>query len=293
MTKYGLGTFETDTLKQISFLSSEEYQQLTAAMATLDEFMYDSHLFMIAEWNFAEFVNLVTSYKKAYIEKDTSVLLRRPMSLEINRVLLNFLSSARSYLDFMERLLKNRFGNDSNMVCKFKDYCAVEHDQSFSYRFLYSLRNYAQHKGFPINSITFGQNRTRDRKNIEHYFEVGILRDEILSDFDWRRLTSEVKKLPEKIDIVFHTIEFIESIRKIHLQVIGDLFHTLTDDATIVLKYAERVPGREDILKIFEMDDESATRKNIKQMSVPVRLAQKIIKGNIEEVFTITSSVSG
>lgn len=304
MKRFVLGTFQTDAtpsnapsrhhrMHLISDLSSEEYEELKGAIATLSRFMHDSHLFLIAEWNLAEFVELITSYKAAYVEKRLRDFVQKPINININRAFLNLLSSIRSYLDFMQRLLKNRFGDDSQIIHKFKHYCRAEYDGNFSYRFLYNLRHYAQHKGFPVNSISLGQNRTNDPNRIEHYLEVRILRDQILNDFDWRTLKREIEKLPTEIDVLTHTVAFIESLRRIHLQIINDLFLTLTDDATIVLKYAERVPGGEDLLKIFEIDGDIQNLKNVKELPVPVKLAQKIINGNIEEIFTITPAVAG
>jgi hypothetical protein len=231
---------------------------------------------------------MIAFYRDAYARKDPEAFRGRQFYFAINKAFLNFLSSARSYLDFMERLVKSRPEDGPDMAAKFKGYCAAEFDGYFSYRFLYKLRNYAQHKGMPINVISFGQNRSNTTQRGEDYFEVGIMRDRLLGDFDWRKLNDEIKGLPEFIDIVGHTAEFFESLRRIQLQVVGDLFqfHSLADAAAIVIKYAARAPAAQDRLMVYQATVVTATRTNYKEISVPVRLARRIINGNFEDLFT-------
>jgi len=200
MVKYMIGTIQTEDdesepsrkqhhLELVSELAPFEHEYLLEALKTVNEFLQDSQLFMIATWNFRELTELIDSYLHNYIKKDFKAFVQKPIYINVNRAFLNFLSSIRSYLDFMERLLKKRYGEESAIFENFKTNCSTEYDSNFSYRFLYNLRHYAQHKGFPLGEIKWGQQPSSDNPSmVMFYLEVSIMRDEILNNFDWKNL---------------------------------------------------------------------------------------------------------
>lgn len=296
MTNFMVGTIQTTEdaeepsrkhhhLEFVSKLTPEEYNKLSEALRTLNGFMQDSQLFMMATWNFNEFMELIAKYLQAYIKKDINNFVQKPIKINLNRAFLNLLSSIRSYLDFMERLLKKRYGEESVLFSNFKKSCSREYDGYFSYRFLYNLRHYAQHKGFPISNISWGQRPDpNDPRKAIFYLEVFLLRDEILNDFDWRGLENEVKDLPEKIDIIQHTLVFMEALSRIHVQVINDLFHTLIDSAQQIILFSERLTGKEGEPVVFEFEGDVMNIRQLSHTSIPIKLAQHIVDGQLVDV---------
>jgi hypothetical protein len=73
---------------------------------------------------------------------------------EMNRRLMNLLSSARLYLDQILQELSSFYGNDSKQTETFKKATSTEYDTSLAYRALEALRNHAQHFGFPVHAVT-------------------------------------------------------------------------------------------------------------------------------------------
>ena len=67
----------------------------------------------------------------------------------IGRRLMNFMSSARSYLDYMPKFLEKIFGEDCAEAKAFSDATNKAYDGRFGYRVLEALRNYSQHRGYP------------------------------------------------------------------------------------------------------------------------------------------------
>jgi len=270
----------------VSELSPEEYNKVTEALTTLNKFLEDSQLFMIVTWNFNEFMELIAYYLHSLLIKDVDTFIQKPINININRVFLNLLSSIRSYLDFMERLLKKRFGEGSVIFNNFKQTCAKEYDNNISYRFLYNLRHYAQHKGFPINSISMGQERSPDHsRGRNYYLHISIPRDEILKDFDWRGLEDEIKSLPEKIDVIQNSAAFMESLNRIHIQVINDLFRTLADSAQQVLLISKRLVGKDGEPMIFVFEGDVKNLRDLHHISLPVKLARHIVDGQLSDIF--------
>jgi hypothetical protein len=297
MSKIFLGTIQTTFLKpnepekrhSINLaveLSEDEFKKVSGAIAVINNFMQDSQIFMIATWNFAEFIELIDSYILAYINKDANYFEQKPIDININRTFLNLLSSLRSYLDFMERLLKKRYGNNSNIFKNFKKNSSLEYDNNFSYRFLFNLRHYAQHKGFPIGSISLGQKPNKNNpQKTEYFLNIRFVRDQLLQEFDWRNLEDDIKKLPEKIEVMPYIISFIESVKKIHVQTIIEMCVTLSDSAALILNNVKKLGNNEGTIAVFEADDINEM-KNLKHTLVPVNLCQKIVEGKLSEIFS-------
>lgn len=278
----------------VSELTPTEHEKLTDALTTVNGFLEDSQLFTITTLNFREFTELIGRYLEAYIKKDFNTFVQEPIHLNVNRVFLNLLSSIRSYLDFMERLLKKRYGGESAIFDNFKKSCSAEFDGNFSYRFLYNLRHYAQHKGFPIGAIRWGQRlNSDDPPKVMFYLRIEIVRDEILNDFDWRALENEVKGLPERIEILPHISAFMESLSRIHMKAINDIFHTLTDSAQQITLIGERLVGQNGEPAIFEYEGDVKNIQHISHKSLPIKLAQRIVDGQLVEALQNFENTAG
>ena len=266
-----------------------EYKDLVTALNTINQFLRDSQLFSIVGWNYFEFNRIILLYFTCYINNDFSLVDEKPIDININRYFLNLLSSFRSYLDHMDKKLSNRFGKNSQLRSNFKQYCSEEYDGNFSYRFLYGIRNYAQHRGFPINHINLGQRpSSSDPNRAEYYLNIHISRNEILMDHDWKKLTNEIEKLPEFIDVDSHTFSFMKSLKNIHIKIINDLFQTLTESAQIVLAHAKKLSSYKGDPALFELELEGNDIGNIRSMPhkfLPIDVAQKIVDGDISKIF--------
>lgn len=69
--------------------------------------------------------------------------------LLLDRRYANLLSVCRTYLNYAERLAKKL-----GLETEFKAVASGEYDSSVGYRVMEALRNYVQHRGFPLGSIT-------------------------------------------------------------------------------------------------------------------------------------------
>lgn len=103
------------------------------------------------------------------------------ISSNVNRMLINYLSSMKMFVDHTEIKFKKSYGAKSDIFKKWKALTSTEYDKHFAYRFLYKLRNYTQHIGFPIDSVSV-HHVDREKRVIIPYF----VRDKLLeSSFDW------------------------------------------------------------------------------------------------------------
>ena len=109
-------------------------------------------LFIITELNYAELDNALKEYAKGIDALARDFLTVQNVLVDLSRRLLNYLSAVRMFTDQSESTIKREFGSSSERFQRYKEYESELYDSSFAYRFLYKLRNYAQHLGLPLDS---------------------------------------------------------------------------------------------------------------------------------------------
>src|SRR5205823_3022484 len=116
------------TIESLVELTAEEYASYRLTASALADVRAQHSLFALARLNHS-----------AFTPKAGAIV------LGLNRHLLNFLASIRAFLDHSETALIRRYGKGSAEFDAFRLAKAREYDEHFAYRFLYALRNYAQH----------------------------------------------------------------------------------------------------------------------------------------------------
>lgn len=81
----------------------------------------------------------------------------------ISRRLMNFMSSARAYLDYLPQHFAIIFDGDQSKLDMLKSEKAKQYDGKFGYRFMEALRNFSQHRGYPVHGVMLGGGWLRDR----------------------------------------------------------------------------------------------------------------------------------
>ena len=121
--------------------------------------------------------------------------------LELNRLLMNYLSSAYSIVEHLEKSYTRRFRNDAEKSQKYRDFVSrLEHD-SFAYAFFMDFRDYAQHQETPIG--TYNRNETTNSVNISIRQSAGDLSTQ---PRDWER--SHLTAAKGDLDLLTMTRDF-------------------------------------------------------------------------------------
>lgn len=128
---------------------NEKIRTDLSKIVSFSENIYNTHqLFEIFLFNVDQLFDFCTLYYNDQIvrKKDgCSVSL-----IEINALLINIISAGKTLIDKVESFLKTELGEDRVKI--FKDNCiSKKYDEVFSYRFLYHLRNFAQHGSLPVS----------------------------------------------------------------------------------------------------------------------------------------------
>jgi len=211
-----LGTYRVSengeqTIKFGKFINEVSFKSLKANVSTLEEFRSNSELHSIFIINFLELSHYFQEAADDLIAKQITTLRNNTPEFRLiyrnsNRLLLNLLSSGRTLVDHLETFLKRKYGKDSAEALRFKAKTAEIFDLNFEYRFIYKLRNYAQHCGFPLTLFTLDTHNKRegDFLRVEVLFKPLFKRDELLSKYkEWGPAKSGLESQEESFPVMW------------------------------------------------------------------------------------------
>lgn len=94
------------------------------------------------------------------------------------------------------------------------------YDAFFEYRFIYKLRNYSQHCGFPITNIEFDVKNNRQGNEFEVNTRLNAFfnRDELLKNYDgWNvKIKQDIKNQPENFRVMWVIGKYYQCIEEIY-----------------------------------------------------------------------------
>lgn len=198
-TVFSLATFDSPTITGIRELTIDEFEKISQEINDLESFHSEDALYNLIKLNYNDLEARVEFYLNQYISNprlDFSEF--SSQFLDINRLILNLLSSIRTYLDHTETRLKRTFGEKSEEFLQFKTLTSDCFDNHFSYRFLTKLRNYSQHCGLPTGSISISEDENG------HSLKLSLVRDSLLKNYDsWGAIVKpQLQAQNEEFDII-------------------------------------------------------------------------------------------
>jgi hypothetical protein len=219
-----LGTIEDkfpDGSSTVNFedqITIREYQAIQKALKELNEFKSNKHLIDIVLLNHSEIHFFFSHTFDSLLKKSVSWIGIKDedmedLYLQSNRLLLNYLSSIRTYIDHSLKFLSNKYGKQSSQLKRFENLLSFNFDNNFCHRFFYKLRNYSQHCGVPIDSINFTSEYNRENNKIHGYLNAFFNPEKLLQEYDsWGvNVKSDLQKKAE----VFELRELRESMAAI------------------------------------------------------------------------------
>ena len=136
-----------------------------------------------------------------------------------NRRVVNLLTTCRLYLDQVQHDLSVIYGSGSTVARDVNATRSEMYDSSLGYRTMEALRNYVQHRGLPVYSITHrATHAPREGKNLVANVMIPYLNvARIKEDGGFKAgVLRELDGLGEKIDIRPLVREYVEGIGKVH-----------------------------------------------------------------------------
>lgn len=163
--------------------------------------------FEILEKNFQELFNALDSHRLKLNDLPKSQFVPMPVLIEgiilAGQKISNFLSSAFAFLAQTDRQLRIIHGADSPELNYWDEERKNLHSNHFSYRFLYELRNFAQHRSLPLSNFNVSGNRSLKDDSMQFNTGATIMRDGLLSDgYDWGKIKKEIQRQPTEFDLL-------------------------------------------------------------------------------------------
>lgn len=152
----------TDRIEIHRALEQEEeraaYEAVSAMRAFLDEF----RTYATMLYNYNDVSEALVQHENEFTQSGHAITTSQRidiMMLDANRLLSNFLSSAKAYLDHTSRRLG---AQDRDALGRFNLWTNVFYDECVSYRIFENLRRIAQHQEVPIRAYSASRERRLD-----------------------------------------------------------------------------------------------------------------------------------
>jgi hypothetical protein len=126
------------------------------------------------------------------------------LETEVQQRVMAFLSSAKSFLDHTEAILKRQYGGVSPEYQRFKTHTHGLYDKNFSYRFVNELRHMSQHVTLPISIFNMTMQRTDGTDELVYGSELKLDRAHLLTSWTkWKPVVKrELEKQPPQFDLL-------------------------------------------------------------------------------------------
>lgn len=121
-----------------------------------------------------------------------------------NRRLVNLLSACRSYIDYSKQHIHMILPNEKNAVERIKAAFANHYDSCLGYRTMEALRNFVQHRGFPIHAATYHAEWDRKDKESQSIYGISVYTKTsyLREDGDFKKsVLEELEKLSGRVNL--------------------------------------------------------------------------------------------
>lgn len=225
-------------------LTESEYHSIVAAMQQIYRATDIEEKFDLLLENFLEYERelLALSLKSSLFPRldDHRVATERQL---VNRRVVNFLSSARLYIDQVQHSLSQLFarGGAPDAAKLF----AAEYDEHFEYRIAEALRNFSQHRALPVHVLSWPsgwEEMESDSRRLRFGFIPSISADELAAEGGFKAsVLDELHgsgKTRFSLTLVFR--RYVESLAKVHEQIRAAIADQIDRDHELVRGVLER-----------------------------------------------------
>ena len=196
-------------------INESKFEQLKKAKECLSEILSFEEKYELLLSNYMELEKeclLISAQNMVY--EDNEYMNFFDIKLLFNQRIVNLLTTSRLYIDQLSQHIKA-----CNLNIDIKSFFSYEYDNNFEYRFMEALRNYVQHRGLAVHFTSIGTNWTSLDDDGEMQFKTRVYtkKDEVEKDSAFKK--SVAKEMPDKVDIIYASRSYIESISKVHCNI--------------------------------------------------------------------------
>jgi hypothetical protein len=204
-------------------ISKDEYDSIRRARAGIFESLFLEEKYDLIVENYLEFETTMQEITtRAMIRSGLRYHTSHLERVLTDRKIANLLSAARLYVDHAKQHVHRILALDSFTKFDVDAILSAQYDLRFGYRCMEALRNYVQHRGLPVHSITF-ENRQVKRQDdnlvlhaVSPYVEPARLREN--GGFK-KSVLKEMEARGDKIDLKEITRDYVEGLSVAHSEI--------------------------------------------------------------------------
>lgn len=175
--------------------TEEEFAAFKEAKGALQVFDKDRRLWNVVHLNYVDFDVALKSVFERWVCKDPTLDIGQA-AVDIDRRIVNCISSYVAWLEHMKYRYRKRFGRDGDRT---KALLKALDTKDFPYRFVLKYRNHLLHCGHPISSLQLNT-KTIENLSTSMQFDMPVtLKKESL--IESRDKNAEIAKWPDDIDV--------------------------------------------------------------------------------------------
>ena len=201
-------------ITQIRPVTPAEASAYSGATIVLNNGERSFHAMAMVERNEEEFHRHMAQSLEEYTASGLEARSLNRFHFRANWQLLNYLTSTRFFTEYTEAKAKKRFGRKSKEVHAIQSACKNAYKSQFAYRFLYELRNYAQHCGLAASSLEVNGSVQNPKPELTVYFDPA----QLLREYNkWRGVEKDLREMAEPLPANPLLAQMTAELRKIQI----------------------------------------------------------------------------
>jgi hypothetical protein len=150
------------------YIDESEFNQIKEARNNLFKLLsLEENLDLVTENYFDYETTLLSLASRNMVFNELNYFSMGNVRNKIIRNIANLLTSCTMYLDQSAHVIQSIYGANSSIVNLIKREKSTQYDDNFGYRVMEALRDYVQHRGFPIHAVSYPSGLT-DFRNLEN-----------------------------------------------------------------------------------------------------------------------------
>lgn len=237
-------------------ITEEEYQAISISKNCLLEALYLEQKLDIVIEDYIEFeMELLASSTRQMVNRNQDYSWFQEEGNKINRRIVNLLSACRLYMDHSIHHLSNIYREKSVHLETIKNIRSEEYDSKLGYRVMEAMRNYVQHRGFPIHKWRYNSKRIEKQNENQFLFTLTpfIKVKKLQEDQKFKKsVIIELENIGAEIDIKPLVREYVSGIANVHKAIRAilqeDILSWEKTLFTCIDKFKEKTSPEESIL---------------------------------------------
>lgn len=206
-----------------SFLSitAEEFKALAAASEGHLSTLFVEEKFDLLIENYLELENaMLDSIGRHMVHQDQDYEWFQVERNLFNRRLVNLLSACRSYVDYSKHYIRNVLPGDQQASSQIESAFSKHYDALLGYRVMEALRNFVQHRGFPIHAVSYSGKLLGSKIAPKLRFGLSVFTKTIyLHDEKFKKkVFEELEALGGRVDLKPFIREYVGALSDVHEQ---------------------------------------------------------------------------